>query len=62
MAIIDVIQSKVVKDEYEFAIPHFFEEMDDFGEDLHMTPALLHKVGIARVGGCKKTGSFVDWA
>lgn len=29
MAIIDVIRGKVVEQEYEFAIPHFFEEMAD---------------------------------
>jgi hypothetical protein len=32
LAIIDVIRKKVLEGEYEFAIPHFFEEManDDF--------------------------------
>ena len=29
MAIIDVIRGKVVEQECEFAIPHFFEEMAD---------------------------------
>jgi hypothetical protein len=27
MAVIDIIREKVRKQEYEFAIPHFFEEM-----------------------------------
>ncbi|MGI9066571.1 MAG: DUF4258 domain-containing protein [Pyrinomonadaceae bacterium] len=27
MAIIDVVRQKVIHGEYEFAIPHFFEEM-----------------------------------
>jgi hypothetical protein len=29
LAIIDIIREKVIQDEYEFAIPHFFEEMAD---------------------------------
>ncbi len=29
MAVIDIIREKVTRGEYEFAIPHFFEEMAD---------------------------------
>lgn len=35
MAIIDVIREKVRNGEYEFAIPHFFEELAN--DDLHFT-------------------------
>lgn len=34
LAIIDLIRSKIRNREYEFAIPHFFEEMADDGMDI----------------------------